>query len=162
MRTHGLTGAEERALESDAPSTRRVRWIKLLLRLMGTVTVTAFLTIVMPPDWMARIHERIGLGPFPSSPVVEYLARSIAGLYGFHGVLLLLVSCDPVRHRPIVNYIGILYVSFGVMLIAIDLSAGMPWWWTVFEGPSIIPFGIILLLLNRADGVFRGRSERTL
>lgn len=131
-----------------------------MLRAMGAVTTTAFLTILLPPEWMAAVHERAGLGPFPRSPAVDYLARSIAGLYGFHGVLLLLVSSDPVRYRPIVNYIGILNVTFGVMLIAIDVFAGMPWWWTAFEGPSIIPFGILLLLLNRSDGVLRAASHR--
>jgi hypothetical protein len=130
---------------------RRLWWIKVLLRVMGTITAAAFLTMTMPPDWMAALHERLGLGPFPRSPVVDYLARSVAGLYGFHGVLLLLVSSDPVRYRLIVNYIGILNVTFGLMLIAIDLFAGMPWWWTAFEGPAIIPFGVLLLVLNR-DG----------
>ena len=69
---------------------------------------------------------------------------------------MLLVSSDPVRYRPILNYIGIVNVTFGLMLIAIDLFAGMPWWWTAFEGPAIIPFGILLLMLNRASA----RQER--
>jgi hypothetical protein len=132
--------------------TRAIWWTALLLRVMGVMTGIAFLTMVLPPEWMASVHERLGLGPFPRSPVVDYLARSIAGLYGFHGVLLLILSTDPVRYRPIVIYVGILNVTFGVMLIAIDLFAGMPWWWTAFEGPAIIPFGILLLLLNRAAG----------
>ena len=132
-----------------AARDRRVLWIKLLLRVMGTITVTAFLTMVVPPNWQAAVHEWLGLGPFPRSPVFDYLTRSIAALYGFHGVLLLVVSSDPVRYRAIVDYIGILNVTFGLMLIAIDLYAGMPWWWTAFEGPSIIPFGVLLLVLNR-------------
>jgi hypothetical protein len=132
----------------EAPSDSRVRWIKSLLRVMGTVTATAFLTMLLPPHWHAGIHEWLGLGPFPRSPVVDYLARSIGALYGFHGVLLLIVSTDPVRYRAIVSYIGILNVTFGMMLIAIDLYAGLPWWWTAFEGPAIIPFGVLLLLLN--------------
>jgi hypothetical protein len=49
-------------------------------------------------------------------------------------VLLLIISADPARYRVIVNYIGILNVTFGLMLIAIDLFAGMPWWWTAFKG----------------------------
>jgi hypothetical protein len=34
----------------------------------------------------------------------------------------------------------------------LTMVPGMPWWWTAFEGPAIIPFGILLLLLNRAAG----------
>jgi hypothetical protein len=130
---------------------RRLWLIKLLLRLMGTATVTAFLAMLLPPLWMASIHERLGLGSFPHTPVVDYLARSTAALYGFHGVLLLIVANDPLHYRRIVTYIGVLHVTFGVMLIALDLYAGMPWWWTALEGPSIIPFGAAVLWLN-ADG----------
>src|SRR3712207_5837294 len=95
---------------TDEPVCRRVWWMKVLLRIMGTMTAVAFLTMLMPPDWMAAVHDRLGLGPFPRSAVVDYLARSIAALYGFHGVLLLLVSTDPVRYRPIVIYVGILNI----------------------------------------------------
>jgi hypothetical protein len=130
---------------------RRVWWITLLLRVMGTIISTAFLTMFVPTNWQASVHEWLGLGPFPRTSVFEYLTRSIAALYGFHGALLLLVSTDPVRYRAIVDYIGILNVTFGVMLIAVDLFAGMPWWWTAFEGPSIIPFGVLLLVLNRGS-----------
>jgi hypothetical protein len=133
----------------DTASGHRVWWITLLLRVMGAVTVTAFLTVLLPPNWQAAVHEWLGLGTFPRSPIVEYLTRSVAALYGFHGVLLLLVSADPVKYRTIVDYIGILNVTFGAMLIGIDLYAGLPWWWTAFEGPAIIPFGILLLFLNR-------------
>ena len=140
-------------------TNRYVWWIKVLLRVMGTVTVTAFLTMVLPTNWQAAVHEWLGLGPFPRSPVFEYLARSIAGLYGFHGVLLLVVSSDPVRYRAIVDYIGIVNVTFGLMLIGIDLSAGMPWWWTAFEGPAIIPAGVLLLVLNRGTSRTPSRVE---
>jgi hypothetical protein len=133
----------------------RLRILKILLRIAGICTVAAFLTIPLPVDWMAATHESLGLGEFPRSAVVEYLARSIAGLYGFHGVLLLLISTDPVRYRPIVMYVAVLNVIFGSMLVAIDLHAGMPGWWTISEGPPIIVFGFILFFLNAAsrDGV---------
>ena len=127
----------------------RLRILKILLRIFGVCSAAAFLAVLLPVDWMSSVHESIGLGEFPRAPVVDYLARSIAGLYGFHGVLVLLVSTDPIRYRPIVTYIALLNVIFGAMLIAIDLHARMPGWWTVSEGPPIALFGLILLLLNR-------------
>jgi hypothetical protein len=81
--------------------------------------------------------------------VVDYLARSVAALYGFHGALLLLVSTNPAKYRTIVSFIAILNIAFGVMLVVIDLHAGMPMLWTLFEGPSIIVFGILIAWLNR-------------
>ena len=82
----------------------RTRLLVILLRLGGTVTVLAFLAMFLPVDWMAWTHRWLGLGEFPRSVVVEYLARSIAALYGFHGVLLFIVARDPVRFAPVVRF----------------------------------------------------------
>lgn len=128
---------------------RRTRALVLLLRFAGCITATAFLAIFLPVDWMAATHQRLGLGEFPRAPIVDYLARSIAALYGFHGVLLLIVSRDPVRYRTIVSYVAAMNLLFGLTVLAIDLYAGLPMMWTLFEGPPITAFGIVIALLNR-------------
>jgi hypothetical protein len=122
----------------------------VLLRFAGGVTVTAFLAIFLPVEWMASTHRALGLGELPRAPVVDYLARSIAALYGFHGVLLLLVSGDPVRYRAIVSYIAVLNVLFGLLVVGIDVHAGLPAWWTLLEGPPIVMLGIAIAVLNRS------------
>lgn len=127
----------------------RIRLLVLLLRLAGTITVTAFLTILLPVEWMASTHRWLGLGEFPEGPVVEYLARSAAALYGFHGVLLLMVSRDPLKFREIVTFISWLNVILGLLMIGIDLHAGMPLYWTLGEGPPIVAFGVVIAALNR-------------
>jgi hypothetical protein len=121
-----------------------------LLRLAGGVTLTAFLAILLPVEWMASTHRWLGLGEFPRAPVVDYLARSVAALYGFHGGLLLLVSGDPIRYRSIIWYVAFMNVAFGLMLIAIDLHAGLPLLWTISEGPPIVAFGIVIAILNKS------------
>jgi hypothetical protein len=129
------------------------RWLLiLLLRLGGAVTVAAFLAMFLPVDWMAAAHRWLGLGELPRAPVVDYLARSIAALYGFHGVLLLLVAQDPTRFLPIVRFLGVMNVLFGTFVTVIDMHAGMPLWWTIAEGPAIIGFGIVVLYLSRSRG----------
>src|SRR5688572_30322393 len=129
---------------------RRLRLLKILLRLSGGATVIAFAAMLLPVDWMAALHEPAGLGEFPRTAVVEYLARSIAGLYGFHGALVLMIARDPLRFRPFVTYVATLNIVFGLMLIAIDLHAGMPWFWTLVEGPAIVVVGVAVAFLNRA------------
>lgn len=124
--------------------------LQLLLRLAGVITTFAFLAMFLPTDWMASTHERLGLGEFPRSPLVDYLTRSVAALYGFHGALLLLISRDPVKYRTIVQFVAVMNVAFGVMMLLIDLHAGMPWWWTAGEGPPIIVFGVVIGYLNRS------------
>jgi hypothetical protein len=121
-----------------------------LLRLAGGVTLTAFLAILLPVEWMASTRRWLGLGEFPRAPVVDYLARSVAALYGFHGGLLLLVSGDPIRYRSIIWYVAFMNVAFGLMLIAIDLHAGLPLLWTISEGPPIAAFGIVIAILNKS------------
>ncbi|MET0215170.1 MAG: hypothetical protein ABW292_19320 [Vicinamibacterales bacterium] len=127
----------------------RRRLLVLVLRFTGGVLITAFLAILLPVEWMASTHRALGMGEFPRAPVVDYLARSVAALYGFHGVLVLIVSGDPVRYRGIVSYLGIMNVLFGGTLLGIDLHAGLPMWWTVLEGPPLVIIGIVLTALNR-------------
>jgi hypothetical protein len=128
------------------------RLLVILLRLGGVVTLSAFLAMLLPVEWMASTHRWLGLGEFPHSPVVDYLARSVAALYGFHGVLLLIVASDPVRFLTIVRFIGVMNVGFGLILVAIDAHAGLPWWWTLGEGPPITAFGLVVLFLSRRTG----------
>jgi hypothetical protein len=98
---------------------------------------------------MAASHEWLGLGEFPRTPIVDYLTRSIAALYGFHGVLLWLVSNDPLRYRSIALFCAIQNMIFGPMLVLIGLHAGMPLVWIVSEGPPIAAIGIVLFALAK-------------
>ena len=54
-----------------------------------------------------------------------------------------------VRYRPFVLYVGWMNVSFGLMLLLIDLHAGMPTWWTVGEGPGVAVIGLVILYFAR-------------
>lgn len=128
----------------------RARLLQFLLRLGGAVLCLAFPTILLPVDWMAATHEALGLGPYPRSVIVEYLSRSIAALYGLHGILMLIVARDPVRYREIVDYLAFFNITFGALMLAIDLKVGMPWFWTLGEGPSIAVMGVLIGVLNRA------------
>jgi hypothetical protein len=125
------------------------RFLVIFLRLFGGVTVLAFLAMLLPVEWMAATHRWLGLGEFPRAPIVDYLARSVSALYGFHGVLVLLVARDPVRYRGVVRYLGWMYILSGVIAIAIDIYAPLPWWWTAVEGPSTLVSGVVILYLMR-------------
>ena len=109
----------------------------------------AFLAVLLPVDWMAATHPRLGLGEFPRTPIVDYLTRSIAALYGFHGVFVWIVSFDPVRYRVFVWFTAVMNIVFGAMMVAIDLHAGMPAIWTAIEGPSIMAMGVAIAAVTR-------------
>ena len=131
------------------------RLLVFLLRLGGAVTVVAFFAMFLPVDWMVRTHAWLGLGEFPRSPIVDYLTRSVAALYGFHGCLLLIIATDPVRYRALVWYAAAMNILFGIIIIAIDLHAGMPMFWTVAEGPPIMALGVALAVLNSKQPAWR-------
>ncbi len=125
------------------------RVLAWLLRLGGALTLSAYLAMVMPTAWMAELHARIGLGEFPAVPITEYLTRTISGFYGLHGGLLLLVSLDVRRYRPVVSYLAVMNVVLGTAFLIIDVEAGMPVWWIAAEGPPLIATGLAMLYLLR-------------
>jgi hypothetical protein len=129
----------------------RPQFLVWLLRAGGVITSSAFLAMVMPTSWMAATNRWLGFGDLPSTPVFEYLARSLSAFYGFHGVLLFLVSRDPAYYRAIVRFLGWMSVVFGLCLAAIDWHAGLPWWWTVAEGPGVAAIGVLVLWLARSQ-----------
>ncbi len=122
----------------------------MLLRLGGVLTGSAFLAVLLPADWMAGIHAWLGMGDLPREPIVDYLARTVAALYGFHGVMLFIVASDPVRFRPLVRYIAAMNLIFGASLIVIDWHAGLPIWWTLGEGPPLVAVGALVAWLSRS------------
>ena len=123
--------------------------LTIVLRLGGGVMTLAFPMALLPTATMVSVHEALGLGAFPSpdAPLVGYLTRTLSLLYGFHGVLLLLVSSDVVRYAPIVRFLGIMNITFGLAVLGIDLWVGMPLLWTWGEGPMIAATGVVFLAL---------------
>ncbi len=121
-----------------------------ILRIGGAMTVLAFPTALLPTSTMAEIHAWLGLGNFPDQPVTAYMARSLSLMYGFHGVLLLVISTNVRHYRKLIGWIAWLMVGLGPALLAVDLHAGMPALWTWTEGPPLLVVGFAMLHLRRS------------
>ena len=130
-------------------------WASIILP--GGILLLAALFVALAGDWYALIHRHLGLGEFPDAPVSWYLARSASSLYAFHGLLVAGIALRPHRVPWMVDVLGAGNMLFGMSMIGIDISAGMPWWWTLAEGPGIAVFGAILIMLNRLAN--EGRTE---
>jgi hypothetical protein len=124
--------------------------LTVLLRIGGATMLCALVGVVMPTRWMAVAHEALGIGSFPASPLVDYLIRSVALLYAIHGGIFLLLSRDIERYLSLIVWLAALNLAFGLSMIVIDLHAGLPWFWTVAEGPPIIVSAITMIVLARA------------
>lgn len=141
-------------------ASKKERLLVLVLRCAGVVLLLAYAAVFLPVAWMAAVHRWLGLGQFPSFPIVDYLTRSISILYGIKGGLYLLLSTDVRRYRPVIVYSAWAAICFGVAMLVIDARAGMPWTWTLGEGPCVILAGAALLTLVRGVPVENGDSLR--
>jgi len=98
---------------------------------------------------MASIHQWLGLGEFPDSPITVYLARSTSLLYAIHGALLVVVSFDLERYWPLAPVFGWLHVVIGLTMLGIDLTTPMPLYWIVGEGVPVALAGLLIVWLWR-------------
>ena len=133
-----------------ADSAARV--LKFLFRLLGTSSLFALIFVAAPREWMTSIHSWLGMGVLPDSPVVWYLARSTSALYALVGGVFWVVSSDLRRHRRVATYLGCAVAVFGVILLVVDWTEGLPLFWKIWEGPFLMAFGATVLYLSRAIG----------
>ena len=142
--SHNLDESDNFEKRSDAD-----RYILLFLRTIGAISLLAFLAAVMPEKWMVETAKVLAIDPFPFSPLTFYLARNLSLLYGFVGALLLLISFDLDRYRPLVWYVATGTILFGVLQLIVDSMSGLPAWWTLGESISTVFGGLLLYGLQR-------------
>jgi hypothetical protein len=120
----------------------------MVLQITGAVSLLALVAVVMPRSWMAATHRWLGLGELPQGAVVDYLSRSTSALYAMFGGMLIVLASDVERHARVVRYWALALIPLGVVMLAVDMAAGMPPYWTAMEGPWMVVFGAILLVLS--------------
>jgi hypothetical protein len=120
-----------------------------LVRVNAGALLLAAPCALLPFAWMDAFH-REALGPgLPDIPITKYMARSLSLAYALHGIVILSVTLDWPRYRPLVPILARLHIVFGSAMVIVDWYAGMPWWWTSSEGPTIVGFAILILAVNR-------------
>ncbi len=126
--------------------------LKLVLRVVGGVELCAVPFILFPLGWMDAVHQRLGLGPLPQGVIVEYMARTLSALYAVHGAVTVFLSTDVARYRPAIACLGVVNITLGACLLAVDVAAGCPWMWTAVEGPVVAAGGGLIAWLARRGG----------
>ncbi len=128
---------------------RAERWLKLLLRGLGVATGLGILAMIMPTSWIDACYRRVVAEPKEIGPVFLYMARSLSAFYALFGGLLILASFDVRRYAAVIHYLACVCIFASVAVTALDAALGLPWWWTVFEAPPLLPAGILMILLLR-------------
>jgi len=120
-----------------------------MLIVIGVAAMTALVPMVMPTAWMETVNDRMGLGPFPRTPLTEYLTRSLSGLYAMVGGMMFYLGLHVRRHVQMIRFLGWLTAAFGVALTGIDFAVGMPANWAWGEGPPTVVIGLVFVWLSR-------------
>jgi hypothetical protein len=128
------------------PADRLLAW---LIRANAVILLLAVVPVFFPPELMAAIHARFGLGTLPREPIVEYLTRSAAACYAMHGGVVWLLSTDVRAYRRLITRVYQIHLVFAATVFCIDVYAGLPWWWTVTEGGTIAGVAGVILTVNR-------------
>jgi hypothetical protein len=139
--------------------TRADKALAIFLRCLGVGSLFALVAVFMPFSWMLATHRWLGLGEMPDGPVIEYLARSVSAFYALFGALFLVVASDLERYRPVVRFLGMALTLVGLVLLGVDIEAGMPWWWSAFEGPLWVLLGALMYLLARPANQVKEKVE---
>jgi hypothetical protein len=130
--------------------TKSDKVLVIILRyLLGIPGLFALVAVFVPLSWLAATHRWLGLGEMPTASVVEYLARTVSATDALLGALCLVMASDLERYRPMVRFFGVALALLGIVFTGVDVVAGMPWWWTVFEGPPGVLVGALIYLLAR-------------
>jgi hypothetical protein len=123
-----------------------------LLRMAGGAMLVALVFVFCPFEWMAAIHRQIGLGELAHSPLLSYLIRSLSALYAILGAILLFLSFEIDRYRPLIQLLGGMAVLGGVGVTILDAILALPLFWTLAEGPLTLFLGVALIVLVRKTG----------
>jgi hypothetical protein len=131
---------------------RYEKTLVLLLRLDGLIMLLALVPSMMPLAWMEAIHRSLGMGELSGEPLTGYLTRSLSALYAMHGAVLLFVASDVRRYLPLVKFLAAATIVFALGLTALDVIVGMPVFWIVAEGPSLLLlYCVVLWLTSRVE-----------
>jgi hypothetical protein len=131
-----------------APMNRYEKVLVLLLRLDGIIMLSALIPSMMPLVWMQEIHTCLGMGRLPDGPIISYLTRSLSIMYAMHGAVLLFLSFDVRRFLPVVKFVAVVTILFGLCLTVLDVVVGIPPFWTFSEGPVLFVLYCVVLWLT--------------
>jgi hypothetical protein len=119
-----------------------------LLRIDGIIMLSALIPSMIPLAWMQEIHRHLGMGELPYLPIISYLTRSLSLMYAMHGAVVLFLSSDVRRFLPVVKFLAVVTILFGLGMTALDIVVGMPIFWIVSEGPILFVLYCVVLWLT--------------
>ena len=118
------------------------------LRVIAVMQILILGLVIVPVDWIDAWHVWLGLGPMPDDAMLRFVIRGAAFAQAGIGVLMWIMATDVVRFRPLVIACGWIYLIGGPAFYWIEIVAGMPLSWCLFDSISCFIAGASLLALS--------------
>lgn len=129
------------------------RALKLLLRIVGIVSLPAIIAVFMPYSWLVRGVELAEPGT-PVGVLVSYLARLLSAFYVLLGIMLVVFSTDVRRYAGAIRLVALWslmavvgFVIYGGPALA---KGGFGWfiWFVAGDVAFGFAFAVAILLLQ--------------
>lgn len=133
---------------------RTERALKIVLFVVGIVSLPAIIAVFMPHSWLVRGVEFAEPGT-PVKVLVSYLARLLSAFYVLLGVMLVVFSTDvrryagPIRLVALWSLMAVVgFVIYGFPALA---KGGFGWfiWFVAGDVAFGLAFAVAILLLQR-------------
>ena len=131
------------------------RRLKLLLRVVGIVSLPAVVAVFMPYSWLVRGVELAEPG-IPVGVLVSYLARLLSAFYVLLGAMMVLFSTDVRRYAGPIRLVALwsLMAVVGFLVYGTPALAKGGFGWFIWFVAGDVAFGFtlavaILLLQSR-------------
>lgn len=123
-----------------------------LLRFDALAHLFAGLVVFLPSETISALHNQLGIGEFPNTPIAWYLARGLPAYYAMHGACVLFISLDVRRYLDLIRFAMRAFAAYGILILIVDVQAAMPKVWTAAEPAFVLAFSAcVLRLLSRSD-----------
>ncbi|MHC4641857.1 MAG: hypothetical protein ACYS32_09450 [Planctomycetota bacterium] len=122
---------------------RTERALKLLLLVVGIVSLPAIVAVFMPHSWLVRGVELAEPGT-EVGVLVSYLARLLSAFYVLLGVMLVVFSTDVRRYASPIRLVALwsLMAVFGFVIYGVPALARGGYGWFIWFVAGDVAFGL--------------------
>ena len=119
-----------------------------LLRFDAMAHVLAGVVVFLPRESIQSLHAYlVGSELLPDIPILWYFARGLPAYYALHGAVVLFMSFDLKRYLDLIRFSMRAFAGYGLLMLVVDLQAGMPKAWTIAEPVFALVFSATVLWL---------------
>jgi len=123
------------------------RYLKLLLRVVGILTLPAIVAVFMPHSWLVRGVELADPGT-PVRVLVSYLARLLSAFYVLLGAMMVVFSIDVRRYAGPIRLVALwsLMAVIGFLIYGAPALAKGGFGWFIWFVAGDVAFGFTLAI----------------